>query len=75
MEKRADAPLAEEDPEEVFEEDHVEAEPENCEDDDIIEIDTDQHFGRENTGKVQKEPVKKVEVKDDFDDEYLYDLC
>ena len=55
--------------------------------DDVIEIDTDEHFGRKNTGKKQTEfaaPPKKEEVKEeadppndddgDDDDDMLYDL-
>ena len=78
------APLGEdneeEEPEEVFEEDvksaPIKEEPEvDTNDDEVIEIDTDEHFGRPNAGKVQKEAAAPQVVKDDFDDEYLYDLC
>lgn len=41
-------------------------------DEDIIEIDTDEHFGRGNTGKRQKKVPK---VEDLAADEMLYDLC
>ena len=41
-------------------------------DEDIIEIDTDEHFGRGKTGKVQKKVPK---VEDLAADEMLYDLC
>jgi hypothetical protein len=42
--------------------------------DDVIEIDTDEHFGRKNTGKVQAAEAKKVDTTD-LDDDLLYDLC
>lgn len=42
------------------------------EDDDIEVIDTDDHFGRDNTGKVQGVDAA---VKEDLDDDLLYDLC
>ena len=46
-------------------------------DDDIEVIDTDDHFGRENTGKVQKQPKKEPKIinSNDLDDDLLYDLC
>ena len=57
--------------------------------DDIIEIDTDEHFGRTNTGKKQAPTPKVVEVKEEkvaeeepkesnlaeVDEDMLYDLC
>ena len=43
-------------------------------DDDVIEIDTDDHFGRENTGKVQAPEPKKIDTTD-LEDDLLYDLC
>lgn len=45
---------------------------EENEDEEIIEIDTDEHFGRGNTGKRQKKVPK---VEDLAADEMLYDLC
>lgn len=43
-------------------------------DDDVIEIDTDDHFGRDNTGKVQAPEAKKIDTTD-LEDDLLYDLC
>lgn len=52
--------------------------------DDVIEIDTDDHFGRTNTGKKQRDPVKveepqkeaeaPAEEDGDEEDDMLYDL-
>ena len=45
--------------------------------DDVIEIDTDDHFGRDKTGKVQAPEApeaKKIDTAD-LEDDLLYDLC
>jgi len=47
---------------------------EDEDDDDIEVIDTDDHFGRDKTGKVQK-VAPKVVNSNDLDDDLLYDLC
>ena len=46
-------------------------------DDDIEVIDTDDHFGREKSGKVQKLPKEEPKLvnSNDLDDDLLYDLC
>ena len=46
-------------------------------DDDIEVIDTDDHFGRDKSGKVQKvaKEAPKVVNSNDLDDDLLYDLC
>lgn len=62
---------------EIASEPGVVEEPEQVEenlDDDVIEIDTDDHFGRGETGKVQAPEPKNVDTTD-LDDDLLYDLC
>ena len=61
-------------PEEVPVEDEEKPIEEDNLDDDVIEIDTDDHFGRENTGKVQAPEAKKIDTTD-LEDDLLYDLC
>ena len=79
-----EAPAAATPTKESTKEQNVQDEPTTDLTDDIIEIDTDEHFGRKNTGKKQSKtaaPPKIVEIKeeadppnDDDDDDMLYDL-
>jgi hypothetical protein len=43
-------------------------------DDDVIEIDTDEYFVRDKTGKVQAPDAKKIDTTN-LEDDLLYDLC
>ena len=75
QEIKEEAPAEQADEEVNLNTDIVE-EPAN-DDDDIEVIDTDDHFGREKSGKVQKPPKEEPKLvnSNDLDDDLLYDLC